>query len=153
MIEDLYQEVILDHFKNPRGRGELPEADSSMVVYNPLCGDKVGVAVRAADDGVVQEVKFSGQGCSISQASASIMSELCTGKSLVEIRALHDDFLALIKGNKLASDLPNLSDALALEGVKRFPARVRCAVLAWEAIGKCVDELIERQQGEAESLP
>ncbi len=136
-LDALYQEVILDHFKHPRCHGCIESPDACQSLYNPLCGDQVNVAIKLKGD-VVEDVRFCGQGCSISQASASMMSDLCRGKSKDEIHKICDSFRELIRGNKSADDVPELGDAVALEGVKKFSARVKCATLAWEAIEKCL---------------
>lgn len=136
-LEDLYQELILDHFRSPRFRGDLPGADARFTIYNPLCGDRVEVALTKSADGIA-EVRFAGSGCAISQASASIMSELCRNKSALEVRKLYDKFHAMMRDELPQEMLPELADAAALSGVRRFPARIRCATLAWEALKKCL---------------
>ncbi|RIL10196.1 MAG: SUF system NifU family Fe-S cluster assembly protein [Proteobacteria bacterium] len=139
-LDELYQEVILDHYKNPRCRGCLAKSDASSALYNPLCGDKVELSV-AVKDGKVNEIAFSGQGCSISQASASMMSELCKGKTLEEASRRLSEFRALMRGDKKEEELVQLGDVVALGGVRKFSARVKCAMLAWEALEKCMQEL------------
>ena len=136
-LDELYQEVILDHFKKPRCRGRVLDPDSNVTLFNPLCGDSVDVSVRI-QDGKIQEVKFDGSGCSISQASASIMSELCVGKSLADALKLSSLFSAMMRGEKSVDELEALGDAVVLEGVRKFSARVKCAALAWEALEKCL---------------
>ncbi len=152
-IDELYQDVILDHFQNPRCRHCIENAKAEAHVYNPLCGDEVQVMLNS-DGTMVEEISFLGNGCAISQASASMMSELVKGKSIVEIEELYTKVTDLIKGTNTphsdkcnSSNLgePDLGDVVALGGVKKFPARVKCAVLAWEALGKCLLELKQVQ--------
>ncbi|MCB0309633.1 MAG: SUF system NifU family Fe-S cluster assembly protein [Bdellovibrionales bacterium] len=137
-LDELYQEVILDHFKHPRCHGCPENADSDVTLNNPLCGDVVQVGVQI-DDQTVKEVGFSGSGCAISQASASIMTELVKGKSRAEIQELADKFQAMMRGEIAPEELVELGDAVVLEGVRKFSARVKCAVLAWEALQKCLE--------------
>ena len=133
MLDDLYQELILDHHRNPRCHGTIDAPDVAASLFNPLCGDEVVLHLRL-NDGVVEDIRFSGHGCSISQASASMMGELCKGKTLAEVQALCSLFLQMMLGKRQGSELDELGDAVALEGVQKFPARIRCAMLAWEAL-------------------
>ena len=132
-LEELYQEVILDHYKNPRRRCTCEESDATIEAYNPLCGDAVTVQIRAASPNVC-DVCFSGKGCSISQAAASLMAELCSGKSFAEIRLLHALYKRMIIEDAGDESLEELGDAAVLQGIKKFPARYRCALLAWQAL-------------------
>ena len=136
-IDELYQDLILEHFRQPRFRGALPDADARFIIYNPLCGDKVEVAVMKTPQGV-GEIKFDGSGCSISQASASIMTELCRCKSAGEVKELYDLFQEMLRHELPDERLKSLGDAAALQGVRQFPVRVKCATLAWEALMKCL---------------
>lgn len=140
MLDELYQEIILDHHKHPRCRGSIAEPDAQTKVFNPLCGDEVTVYIKV-DQGKISDLKFEGKGCSISQASASIMTELCLGKSLEQVSNLHHEFDQMLKGALDAEKHPELEDAVALEGVKNFPARVRCAIIAWEALQNSIESL------------
>ena len=142
-LEDLYQEVILDHFRNPRCHGCVSHATQTATLYNPLCGDQIALTIKL-ESGKVSEIGFGGQGCSISQASASMMSDLCKGKTLEEVRALIQSFRSMMRGEKHGEDLPQLGDAAALEGVRKFSARVKCAMLAWEAIEKCLSDALPK---------
>ena len=137
-LSALYQEVILDHYRRPRNKGTLPEPTGSASLRNPLCGDEVDVQVDVRD-GKVAEVKFGGRGCSISQASASMMTELVKGRTPDEVRTLGERFAAMIRGEPGASSDAALGQARALSGVSRFPTRVRCALIAWEAMVRAVD--------------
>lgn len=136
-LNDIYQEVILDHYKNPRCKGCVHNCSSSCALFNPLCGDQVDVSVLVKDD-VIEEVAFTGHGCSISQSAASMMTELCKGKKTSEAGELCGLFKDMMRGEKSGDDLAELGDAVALEGVRRFSARVKCAMLAWEAMEKCI---------------
>jgi nitrogen fixation NifU-like protein len=151
-LQDLYREIILDHYRAPRNRGELPVPPAHKVEgFNPLCGDEV-VLYLGVEDGVVVDVKTGGQGCSISQASTSMMSSAVKGKPVEDARALIRAFKALmsIHESKLEgadeSDLEaeledvRLGDLEALQGVVKFPVRIKCATLAWNALQQGLDE-------------
>ena len=136
-LSALYQEVILDHYRRPRNKGSLPEPTGSASLRNPLCGDEVDVQVDVRD-GVVADVRFGGHGCSISQASASMMTDLVRGRTPEEVRALGERFAAMIRGESGAAGDAALGQARALAGVSRFPTRVRCAMIAWEAVARAL---------------
>lgn len=132
-ISALYQEMILDHYRRPRNKGEIENPDDTIVMKNPLCGDEITVQIRYDGDSVA-DVGFVGRGCSISQASASMMTQLIKGKRREEIDALRTRFRDMVMGNEsLASD-SSLGSLRALSGVSKFPARVKCALLAWNAL-------------------
>lgn len=139
-LEDLYREIILDHYKNPRNRGELasPPARRAEGV-NPLCGDEIVVYVDVVD-GVVMDVRIGGQGCSISQSSASMMSSAIKGKPIADVEALIRSFKGLMSIDDGAADLDDaavavdLGDLEALKGVVKFPMRIKCATLAWNTL-------------------
>ena len=129
MMRELYTQVIMDHYQRPRNRGELEDADLEEHLLNPLCGDEV--AVYAIFDGDrVADVRFNGRGCAISQASASMMTERLSGKSLKEAEAEIETFKDQMVGKK---EFPKLDDLAALKGVVKYPSRIKCAVLAWSA--------------------
>ncbi|HEX5950997.1 MAG TPA: SUF system NifU family Fe-S cluster assembly protein, partial [Actinomycetota bacterium] len=131
-LDDIYKEVILDHYKNPRNKREMPEASLTCSRNNPLCGDEITVFVRA-EDGKVHEVTFVGQGCSISQSSASMMTEAVAGKPVDEVHELIGDFRSMMAGDlDLAED--EFGDLVALKGVVKYPIRIKCAVLAWDVL-------------------
>lgn len=132
-IAALYQEMILDHYRRPRNKGTLENADASVEMRNPLCGDEITLQVAFAGDGVA-DLRFSGRGCSISQASASMMTQLVKGKSTGEIDALRKRFRELMLGDQSVVSDEQLGSLRALSGVARFPARVKCALLAWNAL-------------------
>jgi len=153
-LEDLYREIILDHYRNPRNRGELSTPPAHKAEgFNPLCGDEIVLYVDVAD-GTIKDLKVGGQGCSISQSSASMMSAAVKGKSLDEARALTRAFKALmsIHESKLESDgsgtdtpVPDpevkLGDLEALQGVVKFPVRIKCATLSWNTLTQALDEV------------
>jgi nitrogen fixation NifU-like protein len=132
-IAALYQELILDHYRRPRNKGTLENADASVEMKNPLCGDEIRLQVAFNGDGV-GDVRFSGRGCSISLASASMMTQLVKGKAAEEIDELRKSFRQLMLGDAAAIDDAQLGSLRALSGVSRFPARVKCALLAWNAL-------------------
>ncbi len=132
-IQGLYQEMILDHYRRPRNKGEIPDADETIVMKNPLCGDEITVQLRY-DGNSVADIAFSGRGCSISQASASMMTQLVKGKNLEEIESLRGRFRDMVMGTEDATDDKSLGSLRALSGVSKFPARVKCALLAWDAL-------------------
>ncbi|HEV2147201.1 MAG TPA: SUF system NifU family Fe-S cluster assembly protein [Longimicrobiaceae bacterium] len=129
----LYQELILDHYRRPRHRGEMESPDVEVRMNNPTCGDEIVLQLRVRD-GTVEEVRFAGQGCSISQAAASMMAQLVAGRSLVEADALAERFKEMLHGDPEAAKDRALGDLRALAGVAKFPVRVRCAMLAWNAL-------------------
>ena len=136
-LNDLYQEVILDHSKNPRNCSALPEANRKAEGYNPLCGDKVTVYLKL-EDGIVQEISFEGVGCAISTASASLMTEVLKGKSVTEVEALFGSFHSLVTGKE---DEPEQLGKLAVfHGVSEFPVRVKCATLVWHTLKAALQE-------------
>ena len=132
-IQGLYQEMILDHYRRPRNKGELPNADASVLMKNPLCGDEITVQIRYDGDEVA-DIAFSGRGCSISQASASMMTQLVKGRNLEEIESLRGRFRNMVMGTENAAEDKSLGSLRALSGVSQFPARVKCALLAWDAL-------------------
>ncbi|HMG71657.1 MAG TPA: SUF system NifU family Fe-S cluster assembly protein [Gemmatimonadaceae bacterium] len=138
-IGALYQELILDHYRRPRNKGTLEKADASVDVKNPLCGDEIGLQV-AFDGDSVCDLKFSGRGCSISQASASMMTQLVKGKSTEEIDSIRKQFRDLMLGTPSVADESQLGPLRALSGVARFPARIKCALLAWNALESALAE-------------
>jgi nitrogen fixation NifU-like protein len=138
-IGALYQEMILDHYRRPRNKGALEKADATVEMKNPLCGDEITLQVAFEGD-CVCDLRFSGRGCSISQASASMMTQLVKGKATHEIVAIRKQFRDLMLGNPPAAGDAQLGSLLALSGVARFPARVKCALLAWSALESALTE-------------
>jgi nitrogen fixation NifU-like protein len=137
-LEDLYREIILDHYRTPRNRGELPVPPAVRAEgHNPLCGDEIQVYLLISD-GVVEDVKVSGQGCSISQSSASMMSAAVRGKTVAQVRALVRRFKSMMSIDDDDDDADDaevsLGDLEALQGVVKFPVRIKCATLAWNTL-------------------
>jgi nitrogen fixation protein NifU and related proteins len=151
-LEDLYREIILDHYRSPRNRGELAVPPAVKAEgFNPLCGDEIVVFVDV-EDGVVTDIKVGGQGCSISQSSASMMSQAVKGKTVEEARSVIRSFkgmMSIHEGDgepEAAEDLSEedalrrLGDLAALQGVVKFPVRIKCATLAWNTLTQALDE-------------
>ena len=136
MLRELYTQTIMDHYQRPRNRGELADADLEEHLLNPLCGDEVTVYANFRD-GKVAEVKFEGRGCSISQASASMMTEKLLGKSRGEAGAEVERFRTMMVGKE---DFPEADDLAALKGVIQYPSRIKCATLAWTAVQKGLEQ-------------
>ena len=133
-VDDLYREIILDHYRSPRNQAELAEPDIVTEAVNPFCGDEVYLRM-SLDDGVVGSVSFRGTGCSISQASASMLTEAIKGKSLDEAESLYFLFRDMMQGrDPTAEESDKLGEVESLAGVKNFPIRIKCALLAWAAL-------------------
>jgi nitrogen fixation NifU-like protein len=132
-LRELYQQVILDHNKNPRNFREMADATAKVDGYNPLCGDHYTIFLKM-DDGTIQEVSFTGSGCAISKASASVMSATVKGKSREEAERLFDTFHKLVMGDASGLSAADLGRLAAFSGVSEFPARVKCATLAWHTL-------------------
>lgn len=145
-LEDLYREIILDHYKNPRNEGELPSPPAIKEQgFNPLCGDEISVYINVKDD-VIEDIKIAGQGCSISRSSASLMSVAVKGKTLSEAEGVIGTFKAMMFSSenngpeeldqvtKLPSNARSLGELIALQGVVKFPVRIKCATLAWNTL-------------------
>jgi nitrogen fixation NifU-like protein len=151
-LEDLYREIILDHYRNPRNRGELPTPPAHKVEgFNPLCGDEIVVYLDVRD-ALVSDLRIGGQGCSISQSSASMMSSAVKGKTLAEARATIRAFKAMMSiheqrldgdGDRAEASEPEvkLGDLEALQGVVKFPVRIKCATLSWNTLIEALDEV------------
>jgi nitrogen fixation NifU-like protein len=138
-LSALYQEMILDHYRRPRNKGTLEHADVSIPMKNPLCGDQITLEMRLEGDQIA-DVRFTGQGCSISQASTSMMTELVKGRSIADVEHLREQFRAMVMGNAEAAQDASLGKTRALSGVARFPARVKCALLGWSALEEGIAE-------------
>jgi nitrogen fixation NifU-like protein len=138
--DDLYQELILDHNKRPRNRGKLTKADREADGHNPICGDHIHVYLKIRD-GRVADVTFEGSGCAISTASASMMTESIKGKTLDEAKALFRKFHGLITGEAVESEEgPGLGKLEVFSSVCRYPARVKCATLAWHTVNAALED-------------
>ena len=132
-IQAMYQELILDHYRRPRNKGELEGEHRTIAMKNPLCGDEVYLHLSVADDKVA-DISFTGRGCSISQAAASMITQAVKGKTADEAEALGARYREMIMGDASAAQDKSLGQLRALSGVSKFPARVKCALLAWNAL-------------------
>jgi nitrogen fixation NifU-like protein len=136
-LDDIYKEVILDHYKNPRNKRELPGAELRCHANNPLCGDEITVFAHVEGD-TIAEVTFQGAGCSISQSSASMMTEAVTGADVGDARGLTERFRGMMAG-EIEPDEETFGDLVALKGVVQYPIRIKCAVLAWDVLQDALD--------------
>ncbi|ALG11586.1 Fe-S cluster assembly sulfur transfer protein SufU [Kibdelosporangium phytohabitans] len=144
-MEQLYQEIILDHYKNPHGRGLRDPFDAESFQVNPTCGDEVTLRVKL-DGETVEDVSYEGQGCSISQASTSVLTDLVVGRSVGEAFKTLDAFTELMQGRgQVEPDEDVLEDGVAFAGVAKYPARVKCALLGWMAF----KDAVVRAEGDA----
>lgn len=137
-LDQLYRSVIMDHYKNPRNKGSLENDAVTIDMNNPTCGDRIHLTLKVTD-GVVEDAKFDGEGCSISMSSASMMTQIVKGKKIEEALELSDIFSKMMMGEEY-SEKYDLEDVEALQGVAKFPARIKCATLAWKAMEKGVKE-------------
>ncbi|MDG0813762.1 Fe-S cluster assembly sulfur transfer protein SufU [Cohnella rhizosphaerae] len=135
-LDDLYRRVIMDHYKNPRNRGTMDDESVTVNLNNPTCGDRISLQLHI-EDGIVKNARFTGEGCSISMSSASMMTDAVKGKTTEEALALAGKFSSLMKGEQVEFD--EYEDIDALSGVGKFPARIKCATLAWNALRKGVE--------------
>ncbi|WP_458463263.1 Fe-S cluster assembly sulfur transfer protein SufU [Paenibacillus sp.] len=136
-LDDLYRRVIMDHYKNPRNRGTFDNDAVTVNLNNPTCGDRISLQIML-QDGIVQDAKYTGEGCSISMSSASMMTEAVKGKTMEQALDIANRFSSLMKGEEV--DFDDYEDLEALSGVNKFPARIKCATLAWNALRKGIDE-------------
>jgi len=140
-LESLYQEIILDHYKHPHGRGLRDPFDAESFQVNPTCGDEVTLRVKLDGDAVA-DVSYDGQGCSISQASTSVLTDLVVGRSVTDAMSAMDAFVALMQGRgEVEPDEDVLEDGVAFAGVAKYPARVKCALLGWMAFKDAVSRV------------
>ena len=151
-LKELYQEIILDHGKNPRNLRKTENFNKDAKGHNPLCGDKVHVYLKLDEDKKVQDISFEGQGCAISMASASIMTDLVKGKEEHEVKEIVKDFLEMIKekdqlNNKILEDNEK-TKLMCLSGVKKYPMRVKCATLSWHTLISAIDNTQEEINSE-----
>ena len=139
-LDDLYEAIILDHYRNPRNTAPVDSPDVDLEVNNPFCGDEFHIQFNVDDD-IVSEVGITGRGCAISQASASLLAELVKGKTSGEVRAAVDAVRRLLKGEEITDEeADELGDIEALSGVRKFPVRIKCALLSWVGLD---DALVE----------
>lgn len=146
-LDNLYRQVILDHSSHPHHHGTLKESSQSIELNNPTCGDVIQLQVDIQDN-VIKNIAFDGSGCSISTASASMMTEAVLGKTVIEAEELAEEFSQLVQGNEIKK-ADELGDAAMLSGVAKFPARIKCATLAWKALEKAVTNNGEGVAGQA----
>ncbi len=143
-LKELYQEIILDHGKNPRNKGKCADYTNEAKAHNTLCGDKVHIYLKLNKDNLIENLSFEGEGCAISLASASILTETVKGKDLSFIKKISEDFLNMIKSkkkittNSLTAD--QLTTIVSLSGVQEFPMRVKCATMAWHALLSAIEK-------------
>jgi nitrogen fixation protein NifU and related proteins len=142
-LTSLYQQLILEHYRKPRNRGDLPEATVAIVMRNPSCGDEIQLQLQV-EDGTISQARFTGEGCSISLASVSMMTNLLKGASLDEAMGLAERFTRLMHGDEEAARDRSLKDLRALQGVSRFPVRIKCALLGFDAL----QEAVKKTRGE-----
>jgi nitrogen fixation NifU-like protein len=139
-LDDLYREIILDHYRTPRNRGEIEHPSVRVEGHNPLCGDEITLYLNI-DDGVVTDVKLAGHGCSISQASSSMMTAAIKGKTVEQIRATIETVKSMLTdGSEIEVNPRQLGELAALSGVSKFPVRIKCATLAWNTLAQALDE-------------
>lgn len=138
-LDSLYRQVIMDHYKSPRNYGTLSDNALTLEMNNPTCGDRIEVHLMIEDDRI-KDVKFEGEGCSISLASASMMTEAVKGKKLVDALTMSETFSRLMLGEIDELSDQDMGDAEALQGVSKFPARIKCATLAWKAMEKATHQ-------------
>lgn len=144
-LENLYRQVILDHSSYPHHHGLLEDATDQVEMNNPTCGDEIQLQLKIVD-GVIEDVRFAGSGCSISTASASMMADAIIGKTEEEALTMIDQFSQMVQGEE--TDTKQLGDAAILSGVAKFPARIKCATLGWKALERAIEE---RKTSEKES--
>lgn len=135
-LDDLYRRVIMDHYKNPRNRGAFEDGGVTIDLNNPTCGDKISLQLKV-EDGIVQDAKYTGEGCSISMSSASMMTDAVKGKTLDDALRLAENFSQLMQGQSVEFEYEDIE---ALSGVNKFPARIKCATLAWNAMRKGIEQ-------------
>lgn len=148
-LDAMYQEIILDHYRHPLNKGLRDPFEAQVHHVNPTCGDEITLRVHLADgeDPVIADVSYDAEGCSISQASASVMSDLLIGKTLSTALSVHEEFLALMQGKgQVVPDEDTLEDGVAFAGVAKFPARVKCALLSWMALKDAAAQAVAQKE-------
>lgn len=138
-LDTLYRQVILDHYKHPRNRGEFDDGAMTIEMNNPTCGDRIFLQLKL-EGNTIEDVRFTGEGCSISMASASMMTQAIKGKKLEEALTMAEEFSRMMLGEEVNMTIFGLDDIEALQGVANFPARIKCATLAWKAVEKVQDQ-------------
>ena len=142
-LDELYRDVILDHYRSPRNKGQLSDPTIVSEGVNPLCGDEINLQIHLAGD-KVEDIKFHGRGCSISQSSSSMMTELLKGKSLEQATSLAAAFKGMMQG-KEPEALEELGDLEALQGVRKYPVRIKCALLAWTTLEEGIKKHLKKK--------
>lgn len=137
-VKDLYQEVIVDHNRNPRNFGELEDANHKLEGFNPLCGDRLTLYIRTNEDNIIEAIQFDGSGCAISVASASLMTEVMQGKKIDKAKQLFNEFHDVLIHDHEA-DMEKLGKLAVLAGVKDYPSRVKCATLCWHTLNSLLE--------------
>ena len=138
-LNELYQEIILEHYKHPHNKGNLQQPDASAEGRNPMCGDEIKVSIEI-DGNIIKDIRFDGSGCAISQASASVMTDSVKGMTLDQAREVMQAFSHMIKGGELISKIDHESELAAFQGVAAYPTRIKCAMLAWNALKKSLEQ-------------
>ena len=155
-LDALYQEIILDHYKNPHHRGLRDPYEAEVHHVNPTCGDEITLRVHLSgtgDDTVIEDVSYDAEGCSISQAATSVMADLVIGKPLGQALSVHESFLTLMQGRGgVEPDEEVLEDAIAFAGVAKFPARIKCALLSWMAWKDATSQVVAGTQTESKEM-
>ena len=152
-IDDLYREVILDHYRNAAKKVKIADPDVEHEGYNPFCGDRVVLQLKLID-GVVEEASFHGEGCSISRASASMMTDLLKGRTIEAAQDLAELFRRLMGGDSLSErDLPEKGDLAAFQAVRKFPVRVKCVLLPWTTLEEGIEQLRQRDRSTQTGSP
>ena len=151
-LDDLYRDVILDHYRQPRNRGVLEAASIAAEGFNPSCGDEIQLSILLEDE-TVQALRFGGSGCSISQSSASMLTEALAGRSLADARELSGHVQAMLTGDGFNLDQVDLGDLEALSGVARFPVRIKCGLLAWKVLDQALARAAGEDTDEYEDIP
>lgn len=149
-VEELYREVILDHFKAPKNKGKLPAPNAQANGVNPLCGDQLSMTLLI-DNGVVKDVKYEGHGCAISQSAASMLTQAIKGQSVEKVRDLTRLYKEMFgvdhKQAKSTSSMDELGDLISLEGVKKYPVRIKCALLSCNTLLESIDNFSQKKEG------
>ena len=148
-LDSMYQEIILDHYRHPLNKGLREPFEAQVHHVNPTCGDEITLRVHLTDgaDPVIEDVSYDAEGCSISQASASVMTDLLIGKGLEDALSVHEEFLALMQGKgQVVPDEDTLEDGVAFAGVAKFPARVKCALLSWMAFKDAAAQAVAQKE-------
>ncbi len=140
-FDDMYQEVIIDHYKNPRNSKKLSGNYDETKAHNPFCGDEIELQLMISDDGIIEGISVIGRGCAISQSSGSLMGDSIRGKSIKEARNINLNIRSMLKDEELSDgDLDSIGDSYAIEGVKKFPVRIKCALLSWSALNEILNK-------------